>query len=76
MAPRERNVILDAGSDSFDELIANNFKGPHFRTQLVAKQMLAQREGRIAFITSISAFTSSVNRADSCISKAGLSMSA
>ena len=67
MAPRERNDILDAGSDSFDELIATNFNEPHFLTQLIAKQMLAQREGRIVFITSISAFTSSVNRADYCI---------
>jgi NAD(P)-dependent dehydrogenase (short-subunit alcohol dehydrogenase family) len=38
--------------------------------------MLAQGNGRIVFVTSISAYTASVNRADYCISKAGLSMSA
>jgi NAD(P)-dependent dehydrogenase (short-subunit alcohol dehydrogenase family) len=31
--------------------------------------------GRIVFITSISAYTASINRAGYCISKAGLSMS-
>jgi len=76
IAPRERKDILEAGEESFDELISTNLKGPHFLTQAVARQMLAQGEGRIVFITSISAFTSSINRADYCISKAGLSMSA
>ena len=38
--------------------------------------MLERGRGRIVFITSISAYTASVNRAEYCISKAGLSMSA
>jgi 3-oxoacyl-[acyl-carrier protein] reductase len=38
--------------------------------------MLEQGSGRIVFVTSISAYTASVNRAEYCISKAGLSMSA
>ena len=38
--------------------------------------MKEQGSGRIVFVTSISAYTSSVNRAEYCISKAGLSMSA
>ncbi len=76
IAPRIRADILEAGEESFDELIATNLKGPHFLTQAVARQMAARQTGRIVFITSISAFTSSVNRADYCISKAGLSMSA
>ena len=38
--------------------------------------MLEQGGGRIVFVTSISAYTVSVNRAEYCISKAGLSMSA
>jgi NAD(P)-dependent dehydrogenase (short-subunit alcohol dehydrogenase family) len=37
--------------------------------------MLQRRTGRIVFITSISAYTASVNRGEYCISKAGLSMS-
>jgi NAD(P)-dependent dehydrogenase (short-subunit alcohol dehydrogenase family) len=36
--------------------------------------MAEQGGGRIVFITSISAYTASVNRAEYCISKAGLSM--
>jgi NAD(P)-dependent dehydrogenase (short-subunit alcohol dehydrogenase family) len=76
IAPRERNDILAATPESFDELINTNLKGPHFLTQAVANLMLTQGSGRIVFVTSISAFTSSTNRADYCISKAGLSMSA
>ena len=76
IAPRERKDVLEAGEESFDELVNTNLKGPHFLTQLVARQMVAQGGGRIAFVSSISAFTSSLNRADYCISKAGLSMSA
>ncbi len=76
IAPKERNDILEATEDSFDDLISTNLKGPHFLTQAVAREMLKNKSGRIAFISSISAFTSSVNRADYCISKAGLSMSA
>ena len=76
IAPRVRADILEAGEESFDELIATNLKGPHFLTQAVAREMAARKAGRIVFITSISAYTSSINRADYCISKAGLSMSA
>lgn len=75
MAPRERNDILDATEESFDELIAVNLKGPHFLTQLAARHMANRGEGRIVFVTSISAYTASINRAEYCISKAGLSMS-
>ena len=76
MAPRERHDILDATEESFDELIAVNLKGPHFLTQQVARSMIARGSGRIVFVTSISAYTASVNRGEYCISKAGLSMSA
>jgi NAD(P)-dependent dehydrogenase (short-subunit alcohol dehydrogenase family) len=75
MAPRERRDILEATEDSFDELIATNLKGPHFLTQEVARWMVEQGHGRIVFVTSISSYAASVNRADYCISKAGLSMS-
>lgn len=73
---RVRADVIDAGEESFDEIITTNLKGPHFLTQLAARQMLAQGGGRIVFITSISAYAASVNRAEYCISKAGLSMSA
>jgi 3-oxoacyl-[acyl-carrier protein] reductase len=75
MAPRERRDILEATEESFDELISVNLKGPHFLTQQVAHSMIEKGAGRIIFVTSISAYTASVNRAEYCISKAGLSMS-
>jgi len=74
MAPRERRDILEATEESFDELIATNLKGPYFLTQLAARWMTEQGSGRIVFVTSISAYTASVNRGEYCISKAGLSM--
>jgi NAD(P)-dependent dehydrogenase (short-subunit alcohol dehydrogenase family) len=75
MGPRERRDILEATEASYDELLATNLKGPHFLTQQIARRMVEQRRGRIVFITSISSYTASTNRAEYCISKAGLSMS-
>jgi NAD(P)-dependent dehydrogenase (short-subunit alcohol dehydrogenase family) len=77
MAPRERRDLLEATEESFDELIATNLKGPHFLTQQAARWMTETAKGnagRIAFVTSISAYTASVNRGEYCISKAALSM--
>jgi NAD(P)-dependent dehydrogenase (short-subunit alcohol dehydrogenase family) len=88
IAPRERRDVIDATEESFDELIATNLKGPHFLAREATRWMLKTRPGLqtrsesqraagyIVFITSISASTVSVNRAEYCISKAGLSMSA
>lgn len=78
IAPRERLDVLDAAEESFDELVATNLKGPHFLTREAARWMLnaKPRTGRIVFVTSISSYAVSSNRADYCISKAGLSMSA
>jgi 3-oxoacyl-[acyl-carrier protein] reductase len=77
MAPRERRDILEATEASFDELIGTNLKGPHFLTQAAANWMLESKPatGRIIFVTSVSAYAGSLNRAEYCVSKAGLSMS-
>jgi len=77
MAPRERRDILDATEASFDELIGTNLKGPHFLTQAAANWMIESKPatGRIIFVTSVSAYAGSLNRAEYCVSKAGLSMS-
>ena len=75
MAPRVRLDLLEAGEESFDEVLAANLKGPHFLTQQAARWMAERASGRIVFVTSISAYTASVNRGEYCISKAGLSMS-
>lgn len=74
MAPRQRRDILEASPESFDELIATNLKGPYFLTQQIARSMLNRGTGRIAFVSSISSFTASVNRGDYCMAKAALSM--
>jgi 3-oxoacyl-[acyl-carrier protein] reductase len=76
MAPRERKDILEATAASFDELFATNLRGPYFLTQRIARRMLTAGGGRIVFISSISAFTASVNRGDYCMTKAGVSMAA
>lgn len=76
IAPRERRDLLDATEESFDEVLSTNLKGPHFLTQQAARWMQEHGRGRIVFVTSISAYTASVNRGEYCISKAGLSMSA
>lgn len=83
VAPSVRADLLEAGEESFDRLISVNLKGPYFLTQRVARQMIEQvRRGdmtafgppRIVTISSISAYTASVNRGDYCVSKAGLAM--
>jgi len=74
IAPRERRDILEATEEIFDEVLGTNLKGPYFLTQLAARWMADQAEGRIVFVTSISSYTASVNRGEYCISKAGLSM--
>ncbi|GAA2627139.1 3-ketoacyl-ACP reductase [Dactylosporangium fulvum] len=75
VAPAQRADILEAGEESFDRLIGINLKGPYFLTQQVALRMIEQgTPGRIVTISSMSAYTASVNRGDYCVTKAGLSM--
>jgi NAD(P)-dependent dehydrogenase (short-subunit alcohol dehydrogenase family) len=74
MAPRQRVDILETTEVSFDEVLAVNLKGPFFLTQRVAKVMITQGSGMVINIGSISAYTSSLNRSEYCIAKAGLAM--
>ncbi len=85
VAPSVRADLLEAGEESFDRLIAINLKGPYFLTQRVAKEMVrevnkpkskrpADLHPAIITISSISAYTASVNRGDYCVAKAGLAM--
>lgn len=74
VAPRVRKDMLEITPDDFDFTMDINLKGTFFLTQLAARIMLAQKSGRIVFISSVSADTASVNRAEYCISKAGVSM--
>lgn len=79
VAPNVRADLLEAGEESFERMIRINLQGPYFLSQLVANQMLKQEagekgRGQIVNVTSISAYTASVNRGDYCVAKAGLSM--
>jgi 3-oxoacyl-[acyl-carrier protein] reductase len=83
IAPRVRADITEAGEASFEEVIRTNLQGPHFLTQRVVRHWLEHpapsrlKAGyMVVFVTSISAHTASVNRAEYCMSKAGLSMAA
>jgi NAD(P)-dependent dehydrogenase (short-subunit alcohol dehydrogenase family) len=80
IAPRQRNDILDATEESFDEVISINLRGPYFLTQQVVRWMIEQKKahrnfnGCIINVSSISSTVASLNRGEYCISKAGISM--
>jgi NAD(P)-dependent dehydrogenase (short-subunit alcohol dehydrogenase family) len=84
MAPRQRVDLLEVSEPSYDEVMATNLKGPFFLTQLVARVMVEQvraqpdlpadRRPKIINIGSLSAYTSSTNRGEYCLSKTGLGM--
>lgn len=79
-APKVRNDIFALTEEAFDYLININLKGTFFLTQEVASRMIVEKKnnpaykGCIVSITSISAEVASLNRAEYCISKAGLGM--
>ncbi len=80
VAPLLRNDVLDMTEESYDRLMNINLKGPVFFAQKIAKEMIWLKQTTdnykpvIVFITSVSAVLSSINRAEYCVSKAGLSM--
>jgi 3-oxoacyl-[acyl-carrier protein] reductase len=80
IAPAVRADLLDTSEESFDRLLNVNAKGPFFLTQLAARWMIEQarshpeRKPKIVTISSVSAYTASVNRGEYCVSKAALSM--
>jgi NAD(P)-dependent dehydrogenase (short-subunit alcohol dehydrogenase family) len=80
VAPRERKDVLEATEESFEWVMRINLQGPHFLCQEAANRMIEQKQadtefrGCIVNVSSISATMVSTNRAEYCISKAGLSM--
>lgn len=80
VAPLQRNDLLDMTEESYDRVMNINLRGPVFFSQKVAREMIWLRQQIpsfkpvIVFITSVSANLSSTNRAEYCVSKAGLSM--
>lgn len=74
VAPRERKDMLDITEKDYDYVMDINLKGTYFMAQSVAKIMQKQGSGYIINTGSVSADTVSLNRAEYCISKAGISM--
>ncbi len=78
VAPNVRADLLSMSEESFDRVLGINLRGAFFLTQYAASKMLedtpTDAPRMIITTTSISAETSSINRGEYCISKAGLSM--
>lgn len=74
MAPQVRADLLEMTEESYDRVMEVNTKGTLFLTQAVANVMKDAKAGSIVNISSLSAYTSSTNRGEYCISKAGVSM--
>lgn len=80
-APKRRADMLELTEEGYDSILDVNLRGTFFLTQACSRLMIGQvqkkpEEGSrpvIVTISSISAYTASVNRAEYCISKAGLS---
>lgn len=79
-APEERRDILSVSEKSYDRVMDANLKGTFFMCQTVAGEMIkagGRSEGyspRIINISSVSAYATSVERGEYCISKAGIHM--
>ena len=74
VAPKVRADLLEMTQESYDYVMDINLKGTFFLTQLAANKMKQARSGYICNVSSLSEYTSSVNRGEYCNSKAGLSM--
>lgn len=72
VAPKERKDILELSPEEFDYVLDINLKGTFFVTQKFVP--LLNNKSRIVNISSMSAYTASLNRGEYCISKAGISM--
>ena len=80
VAPLERTDLLQTSEESFRRVLGVNLEGTFFLSQLFARAMVQLSETledyapRIVNISSISAYTSSIERGEYCISKAGVAM--
>lgn len=81
VAPDVRLDLLETTEESFDRLMNINLKGTFFMCQTAANAMIAMQNAgltdyspRIINISSMSAYTSSTNRGEYCVSKAGIAM--
>ncbi len=80
VAPLVRADILTTTPESVGRLLNINLEGTFFMCQAAANYMIEQKalledcSPRIVNISSMSAYTSSTNRGEYCMSKAGISM--
>ena len=81
VAPLVRQNILEATEESFDRVVDTNLKGTFFMCQVFANAMIDWKKAgledylpRIVNISSLSAYTSSTNRGEYCVAKAGIAM--
>ncbi len=75
-SPR-RGDLLDLSADHYDQVLDLNLRGTFFFTQAVARHMLdkpAAASRSIITVSSVSAEMASIERAEYCLSKAGLGM--
>lgn len=80
VAPLERADLLQTTPESWDRVLGINLRGPFFLSQYAARAMLERKDSwgsvapTIVFVTSVSSRFASTNRAEYCVSKAGVSM--
>jgi 3-oxoacyl-[acyl-carrier protein] reductase len=81
VSSEKRVDLLEATEDSFDRLLNVNLKGAFFLSQSVARLLIEQKQEdlpdyspAIINIGSISAYAASPERAEYCMSKAGMAM--
>lgn len=77
VAPNVRADLLEMSEESFLRVLTINLQGPFFLTQLAAKKIMENKNGKfhcIVNIGSVSADYASINRGEYCLSKAGVAM--
>jgi len=75
IAPKKRQDMLDLSEEDILDVLSINLIAPYLLTaSLVPLLMKGDGESFIVNISSISAYTASINRAEYCISKAGVAM--
>lgn len=75
----KRHDMMETTPESWDRLLGVNTRGAFFLSQAVARRMIAEgapKRGHrsLVFVSSVNAVMASVNRAEYCVSKAGVSM--
>lgn len=81
VAPKVRRDLLEVEEESYDRVIGINARSMFFMCQLAARKMIEFKKQeledyspRIINISSVSAYASSTNRGEYCVSKAAISM--